>query len=220
MEILLKTNNKNIILIILFAVILGIVWFVYEKPMSGNSDDSFLEAGEVAYAGGTHREFSESSPSPAMASFSKNKEMIYIHVVGAVKRPDVYIFDHKPRIVDVIKKAGGFKKNAAKNTINMAESLDDGMQLVIPTKSEVNKLEKQRKADSGNESLAEGIKVDLNKATRDELMTLSGVGESKADAIIEYRESTGKFKKIEDLMNIPGIKEGVFNKIKEKISIG
>ncbi len=146
----------------------------------------------------------------------------YIHVVGAVKKPGVYVFKKTPRICDVIKAAGGFKKNASTVSINLAQSIEDGSQLSVETKKQYNKRQRQIRETAENStgsSDAEGSKVNINEAGADQLMTLPGIGESKAQAIISYREDSGKFNKVEDLMNISGIKNGVFDKIKERIVV-
>lgn len=104
--------------------------------------------------------------------------------------------------------AGGFSEEAAVSRINQAEVLKDETRLYIPTMNEI--VEEQSKEDG---------KVNLNTATKEELMTLPGVGQSKAALIIQYREEHGKFQTIEDIMNISGIKEGLFGKIKDYIKV-
>lgn len=169
----------------------------------GFSDGS----GQTAAAG--------SADKNAMASREKQEEKIYIHVCGEVKKPGVYIFSIKPRVIDVVKKAGGFSKKADRSSINLAEEVSDGTQLVIPSK-------KRKKAGNPAADLtgksADG-KVNLNTAVKEELMTLSGIGESKAAQILSYREEHGPFQTIDEIMNISGIKEGIFNRIKNQIVV-
>jgi len=143
---------------------------------------------------------------------------IYVHIIGAVKKPGVYAFDERPRVVDVVAEAGGFTKDAVKSGINQAELVEDGSQVVIESKRD-----KKEKADGeqpgAKKDNGSDARLDLNTATKEELMGLSGIGESKAMSIISYRETNGKFKKIEEVMNITGIKNGVFDKIKDKIKV-
>lgn len=139
------------------------------------------------------------------------KKEIYIHICGAVKKPSVYLFSEEPRLIEVVKKAGGFTKKADKTSINLAEIVSDGARIEIPKKGKTKKKSERPNIDDG--------KVNLNTASKEELMTLTGIGESKADAIISYRNTSGKFQKIEDIMNISGIKQGVFMQIKEKIAV-
>jgi len=176
----------------------------------------------VVYLCGSH--FSKSEPivtESFQAETKENSEVeenvtekVYIHICGAVKKPGVYAFKKEPRVVEVVKKAGGFTKKADKTSINQAQIVGDGTQLVISKKTKKTKEEQPIGSDS-----TQADKVNINTASQQELMTLSGIGESKADAIISYRESNGAFRKTEDIMNIPGIKEGVFSKIKESITV-
>lgn len=142
----------------------------------------------------------------------EEKSIIFIHICGEVKQPGVYEFEKEPRAVEVIEKAGGFTKKADTSAINQAEVLTDGIQLVIPKKGKKKNTEQVTE----EESLG---KVNINTASKEELMTLTGIGESKADLILTYREENGGFQKKEDLMNITGIKEGVYSQIKDDITV-
>ena len=139
---------------------------------------------------------------------SETDNSIFVYVCGAVLYEGVYELPAGCRVYEAIQEAGGFSADAAVNHINQAEVLEDETQLYIPTMEEI-----------ANEQDVDDGKVNLNTATREELMTLPGVGESKADLIIQYREEHGKFQSIEDVMNISGIKEGLFAKIKENITV-
>lgn len=136
------------------------------------------------------------------------KNTIFVDVCGAVLYEGVYELPEGSRVYEAIAVAGGFTEDAAVTEINQAEVLQDETQLYVPTLDEAAKA--QQKGDG---------KVNLNTATKEELMTLPGVGESKAGLIIQYREENGKFRSIEDVMNISGIKEGLFSKIKEYIKV-
>ncbi len=136
------------------------------------------------------------------------EEEIFVHVCGAVQSEGVYELPKGSRIFEAIEKAGGFREDAATTEINQAEVLEDGMKVYVPTVAEI--LEMQVKKSG---------KVNINQASKEELMTLPGVGESKAESIIQYREENGSFKRIEDIMQIVGIKEGLYEKIKEFIQV-
>lgn len=135
----------------------------------------------------------------------------YVHVCGQVKHPGVYKLPQNSRIFEAVEAAGGTTKNADESALNLAEVLEDGQQVYIPSKKE----QKQKESDTqtGDE------KVDINHATKEELMTLNGIGEARAEAILQYRQEHGAFQSIEELMNISGIKEGMFQKIKDDIRI-
>ncbi|MBQ2275575.1 MAG: ComEA family DNA-binding protein [Lachnospiraceae bacterium] len=149
------------------------------------------------------------------STVEKKSDTIFVYVCGSVKRPDVYEVEADGRIVDAVKAAGGFLKDADKNAVNLAQSLTDGQQIYIPSVKEQSKSNNEQQ-EQNNKS---GNLISLNHATKEELMTLPGIGESKANLIIQYREEKGGFSKIEQIMEIQGIKEGVFNKIKDDITI-
>lgn len=153
---------------------------------------------------------------------------IYVHVCGQVKNPGVYEFTAGARILDGIKAAGGLTKKAAADAVNQAEFLEDGTQIYIPTEKEISadqsetkQLETRQENKSNLSGISEGAssKVNLNLATKEELMTLPGIGEAKANSIITYREEHGNFKSIEDIKNITGIKDGVFHSISDYITV-
>ena len=138
----------------------------------------------------------------------KDTENIYVYVCGAVNVEGVYALPVGSRVYEAIEMAGGFREDAAASEMNQAEILEDATRLYIPSISE---MMDHQEANDG--------KVNINKATREELMTLPGVGASKADSIIQYREKNGTFKTIEEIMQISGIKEGLFHKIKDYIKV-
>ena len=128
--------------------------------------------------------------------------------------------DTKNPLLDIYlqEKAGGFTKKADKLSVNLAEVVKDGTQLTIEKKRK-RKAAQEEQSSHGMSSADEAGKINLNTASAEQLMKLSGIGESKAAQIISYREKNGAFKKIEDIMNITGIKEGVFGKIKDDITV-
>lgn len=141
----------------------------------------------------------------------QSEDMVYIYITGAVKKPDVYKVHSECRVYDIINLAGGFLDDADRKNINLADKVYDGMKIIVYSIYE-NAAE-DSSYESGNRL------VNINTASRDELMTLPGIGQSKADSIIKYREENGRFTAIEEMMNISGIKEGAFGKIKELITI-
>nr|WP_314461541.1 helix-hairpin-helix domain-containing protein [uncultured Clostridium sp.] len=142
----------------------------------------------------------------------------YVHICGEVVSPGVYELEEGSRVFQAVAAAGGFTENAAADTLNMAEQVKDGLKIQVPDQEEAKRLLNQGASSGGN--LPEGRRqVNLNTAGKEELMTLRGVGEAKADDIIRYRESHGGFQKIEDIMKISGIKEAAFQKIKDDITV-
>lgn len=151
---------------------------------------------------------------------------VTVYVCGAVEDPGVYTLDEGRRIADALELAGGMSEEADRDYINQAMLLADCQKIYIPRKGEIPNPSYE---DSGpdpqgthpkekvNEALAD--RVNINTGSKQELMTLPGIGEAKAGLIIEYRDSNGGFSSIEDIMKINGIKEGMFNKIKDRICI-
>lgn len=135
---------------------------------------------------------------------------IYVEIKGAVKHPDVYKISKDARIKDLII-LGDPLPNADLNSINQSEKLHDEKSVYVPVKGEVVEIKESETSDK--------IVVNINTATKDELMRLNGVGEKKAETIIEYREENGLFNKKEDLMNIPGIGQKTFENLQEHIEI-
>lgn len=169
-------------------------------------------------------------------------QTIYVDVCGAVVNPGVYELSSDSRVFQAIEKAGGYLPGAAASYLNRARSLYDGQQIYVPTQEEVDSqtipLAQDETAQDGvvqegtaqtgtaadntadgTETTQAGQRINLNTADVSQLSTLTGVGESKALAIIAYREENGPFTSIEDIMNVPGIKEGTYEKIKDKIAI-
>ncbi|MFC7393284.1 helix-hairpin-helix domain-containing protein [Scopulibacillus cellulosilyticus] len=150
---------------------------------------------------------------------------IIVDVKGAVKKPGVYHFVNGARIMDVISKAGGFNNDADQKQINMAQKLTDEMVVYIPHKGEnvqnaggAASAAPQGPAN-GNTDGAKGDKVNINSATEEELQKLPGIGPAKAAAIITYREKSGPFKTVDDLINVPGIGEKSLEQIKPEATV-
>ena len=148
---------------------------------------------------------------------TESQKLIYVHICGAVKTPNVYPVKEYTRLFELVEIAGGLSPDAAGDFINQAATVSDGDQVYIPTRQEVEESNLTIPIASSNEQGSD--KVNINTASRDELMTLTGIGESKANSIIDYRQKHGDFNKIEDIMNISGIKDAAFNKISEFITV-
>lgn len=158
-------------------------------------------------------------------------ETIFVDVKGEVNNPGVYEVSNGFRVIDVIEKAGGFTDEAVTDNINLSKKLKDETVIIIPSNSknyENITIENDYEIDSdygiidtneseNSESLV-GL-VNLNTASLEELMSLNGIGETKAKAIIEYRDTSGGFKSIEDIKNVSGIGESTYENIKNNITV-
>ena len=162
----------------------------------------------------------------------KAQDKIFVDVKGAVKKPGVYEMSSSDRVVDAIKMAGGLKSNASTNNINLSKTVSNEMVIYVFTKSEITTkvtssvpcecetITVNNCVDNGEGTGSNtSDKVNINKASKEELMKLNGLGESKAEAIITYRNNNGVFKTIEDIKNVSGIGDALFDKIKDFITV-
>jgi competence protein ComEA len=168
----------------------------------------------------------------------------YVDLKGAVVTPNVYQVAEGSRIVDVIKMAGGLTDQADTSILNLSKKISDEMVIIIYTKDELNRF---REANKKQEEIIKYVEeeckcpdpnvnnacinvenqddndtaalLSINTATKDDLMTLPGIGESKAQSIIDYRDSNGTFQIIDDIKNVTGIGESIFDKIKDLITV-
>lgn len=195
-----------------------------EEKTSGKA----LSAGE---ADGASSEADDvSGEARAAGAGNSTSEMCYVYVCGAVNAPGVYELPTGSRVYEAIAMAGGMTGEADGRSLNQAAQVADGQQITVYTKEEAEKLPKngsgagtaEQSAGSGEDLSAGGTgkaKVNINTAGREELMTLHGIGAARADAILAYREKHGSFSRIEDIMNVEGIKEKAFAKIRDDIVV-
>lgn len=146
----------------------------------------------------------------------ENRGLCYVHVCGEVVCPGVYRLTEGQRVFEAVDMAGGFTDAAADAFLNLAEPVFDGMKVEVPDEEQAARMEAgQEKPENG---FGDG-KINLNTATREELMTLRGIGQAKADDILAYRQQHGGFGRIEEIMEVPGIKEAAFQKIQDDITV-
>ena len=165
-------------------------------------------------------------------------EMIYVDVCGAVANPGVFQLAAGSRVFQAIEAAGGYLPEAALTCVNRAGVLTDGQQLYILTQEEMERQgldpaemagasdgQMNGSAGTGQNTgmtaqVQQDNRININTADEAQLTTLTGIGATRAQAIIAYREENGPFAAIEDIMNVQGIKEGTFAKIKDEIVVG
>ena len=169
---------------------------------------------------------------------------IKVDIKGAVKNPGVYEVEENSRVSDVIDISGGLTNEADTSVINLSKNVVDEMVIIIYTKDEIEEMKKgstsikyiekecicpklendaciENSIDNipDNNSSSTNDKISLNNASLDELMTLDGIGEKKAQAIIEYRNKNGGFKSIEEILEVDGIGSATYEKIKDRLTI-
>lgn len=191
-----ERKSITFILILVFAV--SILAIVIPKLARVKDED---KAG---------KDFAEASTEETTEETTEEIRMIKVYVSGEVNNPGVYEVREDMRVEDVIKIAGDASENADIEKINLAEYVYDAQQIDVPSKNDEN----YSSADS-----SAGGKININTADIYQLESLSGIGESRAQDIIKYREKNGRFKKIEDIMNISGIGQKIFDGFKDKITV-
>lgn len=216
-------NKKKILISIMLITIIIVGIIVY---IINNKSNDELNLNSLIIENGT-----ESSNKTIKENVDKAEEKvkeIVVHIIGEVKKSGVVSLEEGARLIDAIKKAGGETKNADLSQVNLAYKLKDGDKIYIPNKNEkITEYIVQGNGDNTvsvgeepeNNLKGENKKVNINTANQEELDTLPGIGETTAQKIIEYRETNGKFNKIEDLQNVKGIGESKYSEIKDKITV-
>lgn len=208
-----KIANEQIIMIVLALLIgLSIGYLLFQGGGKENLINSFIEESTARSDGNLI--VNESNEKDKEQPEEKIKE-IKVYITGSVKKPGVYNMKEGDRIIDIFQKAGGETTGANLEQINMASYIKDGEKIYIPNLSE--KLNNSTQ-NSSNDYNSDG-KININFASKDELEKLSGIGPSKATAIIKYRSDNGEFDSIKELINVTGIGTATLNNIKDEVSI-
>lgn len=235
---IIKKNLKWITLLFVMIIIIGGVIIKHSLSMK-ETEDIVLEELELKEEEVQEEPTQEVEETPVLQS-------VYVDIKGAVQKPGVYEVTEEKKVIDVVEMAGGFTKNADTTMINLAKKVANEMVIIIYTTDEVKKSKetetvvkiiekecvcpeinndaclslnnKEKDTETSSNETISG-KININTANLEELQTLSGIGESKAKAIIKHREENGNFKKIEDLMNVTGIGEALYEKIKNDITV-
>jgi len=190
------------------------VYFQTETSVAGTQQNEDVAATEI---------MAENNADDTQTAGSDKKRFVYI--CGAVNVPGVYEVEQNARLYEVVEAAGGLREDAAEESVNQARQIEDGEMIRILTQEEAAQAgdeeagegaENDVKAETANDS--DG-RINLNLATVAELMTLPGIGQAKADSIVRYREKNGAFSSIEEIKQVEGIKEGVYNRIKDNIKV-
>lgn len=191
---------KRKLIIVLFYLLLAIVFILIKNNAMSHDKNNFIANNLVPIESEVENEDIEVN--------NDSDVEIFVHISGQVKFPGLISLTEGDRLFEAVEIAGGLSSEADIDQINLAMILKDEDKIYIPRKGEIATVySNENKSDI----------VNINTGTREELMTLPGIGEKTADSIIEYR-STKRFEEIEDIMEVPGIGEGKFNQIKSKIT--
>lgn len=151
------------------------------------------------------------------------RRQICVFVCGAVMNEGVYYLDEGSRVIDAVNAAGGFREDADRSYVNQAEYVYDAERVSIPTAGEAEELRTDAGAEretplQGAGQTGNGL-ININTASRTELMEIPGIGESKADRIISYRENHGRFGSVDEIRNVSGIGSGIYEGLKDYITV-
>ena len=187
-------------------IIAGLIFLLLWGTSACESAGVVMETGEVA-------------GDESVRLTENGEDLIYVYVCGQVKSPGVYVLDEGSRLFEAVDMAGGMLSGGDLSRINLAAVLTDGQKIYIPSEAETLQTGEEllEIPENGDGSLEQ--RVNINRASKETLMTLPGIGEAKAEAILTYRQAEGRFDSPEELMNVPGIKAGIYAKIKDRIAI-
>ena len=203
--------KRSLALAVTFIIIAGFLYVSRENTK--NIQEEFVTSEDIAIT---------KQPSEPLVTDREQIEVsrkLCCYVCGAVKHPGVYTFSEGARMNELIEQAGGFTKEAAVTYLNLAKTVTDSEKIYVPTEDEVSSLVNLQDGTTTESKSGAEDKVNINTADIDKLTSLPGIGEAKAGCIISYREDHGAFQSIEELKNVEGIKDGVFNKVKDLISV-
>lgn len=214
-------NLKNKIIIAVGAIIIAITVGIYFYKTT--KDNSEIEITEDNLTTNTAVENNNEI-------VEEENNTIVVHITGEVNYPGVVVLKEGARVVDAIEAGGGETDEADLSSLNLAYMLSDGEKIYVPNKEETSQESQEREyitsakdnseqSENGAKSTGTNFKININTAKQEELTQITGIGESTAKKIIEYRTQNGKFKSIEDIKNIPGIGDSKFNAMKEEITV-
>ena len=198
-----RQNVKSIILAFMCSLVLiigGLFYFNQNK-----TED---------YSGVSFSNISNETNNKDEKAEDKHDEKIFVDVKGAVKHPGVFETTKDKRVKDLIEEAGGLLDGADTSTLNLSQKVKDQMVIYV-----LKHGEKPKQISDGGSSSSNADVININTANKEQLMKISGVGKTKAEAIISYREKNGDFKKKEDITKVRGIGKATFEKIKDKIEV-
>ena len=198
-----RQNVKSIILAFVCSLVLiigGLFYFNQNK-----TED---------YSGVSFSNISNETNNKDEKAEKRHDEKIFVDVKGAVKHPGVFETTKDKRVKDLIEEAGGLLDDADTSTLNLSQKVKDQMVIYV-----LKHGEKPKQISDGGSSSSNADVININTANKEQLMKISGVGKTKAEAIISYREKNGDFKKKEDITKVRGIGKATFEKIKDKIEV-
>ncbi|AWK50769.1 competence protein ComEA [Clostridium beijerinckii] len=221
MQELLKDKKKIGILIILAIVLFtfGILYLKsgFKELKKNDTESIFVDDTENTDISTVSS--SNNVKNNKEVTIAGNDKSIVVEIKGEIKKPDVYTLNENAIVKELIEVAGGLTENADLSNINRAKKLQNHELVYIANKNDITRegINTNSELNTNNSQGISNNIVNINTATIEQLKTLDGIGDSKANSIIEYREQNGGFKSKEDIKNVTGIGEKMFEKIKEQI---
>lgn len=232
-EFVYFNKKKILVAIIIIGLAIGGIIYYFFSDWQNDEETIEKEKDEVVIS-----EKKENVEEKEQETETKEVTNCFFDIKGEVKKPGVYSISCDKRVVDAIKTSGGITNQGDTSVLNLSKKIEDGMVIVVYSKKEISafvetlKKEEEKKeicensniqndaciTSNNNSNEKKESTVNINTASLEELMTLSGIGESKAKSIIEYRTKT-PFKKKEDLLNVTGIGDSLYASIKENITV-
>lgn len=224
LEELFKDKKKLgiYIIILILLTILGFNYYRngYKELRKNNDEDIFVEQNNESDNSAYFENESNSKSEFSEKSIPLKDKNIVVEIKGEVKKPDVYTLEDESIVKDVIDLAGGVTEEADISNINRAKKLQNHELIYIRNKNEINnKVEDNTVVNNIETTTNASNMVNINSATLEELKTLNGIGDVKANGIIEYREKSGGFTSTDQIKEVDGIGEKMFEKIKDKIEV-
>ena len=197
----------RIVLLVSVIIVFGVIYLLFDTSKTNSIE--IIESNKLSNEIASIDEITSiDKVTSENENYTENIDNLYVYITGEVCKTGVYVVKEGARLCELIEMAGGLTENADQKSINMARFLVDGEHV------HVYKLGESYDAEVKGKEL-----ININSASKEKLMELPGIGESRAVSIIDYRKKHGGFTKIEDIMNVSGIKQAAFEKMKEYICV-
>ena len=215
MEVIIEKIKEYKIIVICAGLGLALGGFFLLKPTSQTSVKETNLPAEVSAV--SKDSSSEKEIKKEEKEESPEQDLITVDVKGAVKSPGIYDLPVGSRVHDAVQKAGGLTEEADSKSLNLAQKVSDEALVYVPTKGE--EAASQQVASGATPSTSKNKKVNLNKASLEELKQVKGLGGKRAQDIIDHREANGKFKSVDELKKVSGIGAKTIEKLKDYVTV-
>lgn len=214
-----RKRQITTVVVAVFFLAAGLWYFLWSGGLTEKQEKAELK-GVLELADASITPVPEQEATDEMQS---DFQTVVVYVCGAVKEPGIYTLTAGSRLYEAVTQAGGFSKEADPAYHNLARTISDGERIYILSAAETKVLTTEQQVSgeegAGAAAAAGSFPINLNTATAEQLMELPGIGEARAADILAYRAKIGQFTDVEEIMNVSGIGEAMFEKMKEKITV-